>query len=144
MAEVEDERGLTTGGIGHVPPEFIPPSPAAAATGRKASKSGRSRPFPTIQVPLPSISVSPEDLDLDSTIKAGQSFGSSSSGCREDRPGGLQQESSRNYNGNSAYGTSYARAVNGGMVDSMAMGPGCGGSQLVCSAATALALQVYS
>ena len=129
----EDDRGFTTAGIGHVPPEFNPPSPAAA--GKKTRSSSKLRPFPIIQVPLSSSSVSPEDLDLDSTIKAGQSFGSSSGS--QDREAGLQ-ESSSHYE-NSTYGdntTSYAMAVNRGRFDSVAMG--YGGSQLVGTAAIRL------
>ena len=75
--KVDDERGFTTAGREHALPTFGSPSRTASSTStstKKSAKASRLKSFP-----LPVISISPEDLDLDKTVVAGESFVASSS-----------------------------------------------------------------
>lgn len=79
---MDDGRGFTTGGTDHVAPEFKSPS---RREGKKTSH--RLRPFP-LPVPAVVAPLSLEDLDLEDTLKAEDSFLSTSSGGHSSGRGG--------------------------------------------------------
>lgn len=105
--EMDDGRGFVTGGIEHPAPDFGPTSPSKRAWKKKTSKMARARPLPR-----PVVAVSPEDLDLEDTLVAGDSFLSSGSGSQGGS--GLAAAGGSSMSGNS---TSYSRAVIKGRLD---------------------------
>lgn len=103
---MDDGRGFTTAGTGHLAPDFesISPAPYKRTTNKKTSKRRAQ------MIPVPRVVVSPEELDLEDTLVEGQSFLSSgsSSHCAE------FQYSESISTGNS---TSYSRAVSRGRLN---------------------------
>lgn len=103
-----DGRGFTTGGAEHAAPDFEGVSPSKRAANKKIS---RARPFPLI--PMPVVAVSPEDLDLEGTLVAGESFLSSGGSAQA-----CNNLADYHSTGNS---TSYSKAVIRGKLDTSHM-----------------------
>ena len=130
---MEDNRGFMTAGKDYVPPEFSNISPhkgkpsssskklsktaAAATTTTTTSTAGRLRRF---SFPAPVGPISLEELELDSTLKAGESFLSSSSVGSDDEWRGGRRGSCVESTVGQGNGTSYSKAISRGRIESVA------------------------
>lgn len=111
---MEDERGFTTGGRNHPSPQF---EEASASRRPAKAKNSSSRQHSISLLPVPRESISPEDLELDKTLVARESFlaTESSQGSISSRtPMNSLYSSEVLSNGNA---TSYSMAVNRGRLD---------------------------